>query len=216
MLMVRDFSTMFQQMSGMPIGSKGAASMLKQAGIDTGSKQYQAVIKDMNTLAGGGIAYTNPQAIRNLMNNYDEDGDRKDPVTGLSGLIVTDKNRMNKNKIIPIPESSREEMFNLVKKEFLQNNGEIDGNTTKRGDVYTNLYKKMGKNERLAAGHTLEQYERAYRKALSDTVKSGSPGWKEGKPVPSKALDGITREAIDNTLIKSGGQLIRRSVNYSI
>ena len=57
-IMIRDLSNMFQQMSGMPINSKGGKSMLKQAGIDTSSKQYQAVMKRMGASAGAGVAYT--------------------------------------------------------------------------------------------------------------------------------------------------------------
>ena len=35
MIMIRDFSNMFQQMSGMPINSKGRKAMLKKYGIVT-------------------------------------------------------------------------------------------------------------------------------------------------------------------------------------
>lgn len=74
----------------------------------------------------------------------------------MSELTVTEENIAQKHRIISIPESSRQEMYELTKNEFLRNNGD----TTKRGDVYTNLYKKTSKNDRLAAGNTLEQYER--------------------------------------------------------
>ena len=47
MLMIRDFSTMFQQMSGMPINSKAGMNMLKSAGIDTNSARYKAAIRRM-------------------------------------------------------------------------------------------------------------------------------------------------------------------------
>ena len=40
------------------------------------------------------------------------------------------------------------------KKEFLRENGVLN-DTTKRSDVFTNLYRKMQKNDRLTAGHTL-------------------------------------------------------------
>ena len=42
MIMIRDISNMFQQMSGMPINSKGGKNMLKKYGIDTNSAQYRA------------------------------------------------------------------------------------------------------------------------------------------------------------------------------
>lgn len=211
-IMIRDISNMFAQMSGMPINSKGGKNMLKQAGIDTSSKQYQAVMKRMSAGVGAGVAYTNPQAIRNLMRSYDEDGDYIDPVTGLAGLLVTDENIAQKHRIISIPESSREEMFELTKKEFLKFDGFLDGDT-ERGDIYTNLYKKMPKNDRLAAGNTLRQYERAYRKAFLEAARNADPEWEIGKPIPAGALDGITRESVERTLMKPGSNLVKRSMD---
>ena len=66
---------------------------------------------------------------------------------------------------------NNEEMYELTKREFLQNNGIQNGDTTKRGDVYNNLYKKMSMKDWLAAGNTLQQYETAYRQAFIATVK---------------------------------------------
>lgn len=56
---------------------------------------------------------------KNLMKQYDKDGNYIDPSTGLTGLLLTEETRTSKNRIISIPESSKEEMFQLVKKEFL-------------------------------------------------------------------------------------------------
>ena len=83
MLIVRDLSNRFQELSGMPINSKGGKKMLKKAGIDTNSKQYQAVMKSMSA-ACSGVGYTNVQAIKNRMSRYDKDGDYISPVTGLA------------------------------------------------------------------------------------------------------------------------------------
>lgn len=210
-IMIRDISNMFAQMSGMPINSKSGKNLLKQAGIDTNSKQYQAVMRRMSASVGGGIAYTNPQAIQNLMKSYDKDGDYISPSSGLAGLTVTAENIAQKHRIISIPESSRQEMYELTKKEFLRNNGVQNGDTTKRGDVYTNLYKKTSKNDRLAAGNTLEQYERAYTQAFVEAAKKADPTWETGKPIPAGALDGITRESIESTLTKSGNSLVKRA-----
>lgn len=73
-IMVRDLSNLFEQMSGTPINSNSGRNILKQAGIDTSSKQYQAVMKRMSSSVGAGVAYTNPQAIQNLMKSYDKGG----------------------------------------------------------------------------------------------------------------------------------------------
>ena len=67
------------------------------------------------------------------------------------------------------------------------------------------------KDDRLAAGNTLSQYERAYRQAFVDAVKAVDPKWEPGKAIPSGALDGITRESVESSLVKSGGKLVKRS-----
>lgn len=151
-----DYSYLLQSMLGKPgkniigsfqlsqINSSSVQAQLKAAGIDTNSNQYKAVMREMMKNANGAM-FTNPTAIKNLMSQYDADGDYICPVTGLAGLLVTEENIASKNRIIPIPESSREEMFELTKREFLRENGVANGDTTKRSDVYTNLYRKMQK-----------------------------------------------------------------------
>ncbi len=57
----------------------------------------------------------------------------------------------------------------------------------------------MQKKERLAAGYTMQQYERTYRQAFIDAVKKADPKWSIGKPIPKGALDNVTRESVENT-----------------
>lgn len=211
---ITDYSFLFQDMLGRAnkntigsfrlsqINSSSVQSRLRAAGIDTNSKQYKAALNVMMK-NGNGAMYANVQGIKNLMSQYDADGDYIDPTTGLTGLVVTEENKDSKNRIISIPESSREEMFELTKKEFLRENGVLNGDTTKRSDVYTNLYRKMKKEDRLAAGNTLRQYERQYRQAFVNAVKSVAPDWELGKPIPDGALDGITRESIEKQSSKT-------------
>ena len=126
------------------LNSSSVQSQLKAAGINTNSKQYKAAIKKMMS-AGNGAMYGNIQGIKNLMSHYDKDGDYINPVNGLAGLLVTDDNENSRRRIISIPDSSKEEMYELTKKEFLRENGVCNGDTTKRTDVYNNLYRKMSK-----------------------------------------------------------------------
>ena len=224
---ITDYSFLFQNMFGakkttLPgtfqlsqLNSSSVQKQLKAAGIDTNSKQYKAALKQMMSNANGAM-YTNIQGIKNLMKNYDRDGDYIDPTTGLAGLLVTEENAESRKRIISIPESSKDEMFELTKKEFLRENGVQNGDTTKRSDVYTNLHRKMKKNDRLAAGYTLEQYERAYRQAFLDAVKKADPEWKSGKPIPSGALDGITRESIEANMKKTGNKATQASMDIKI
>lgn len=193
------------------LNSGSIQSQLKAAGIDTSSKQYKAVIQQMTKNGCTGNMYTNVQAIKNLMKQYNSSGEYVNPVNGLTGLEVTDATGDNYKKIIDIPESSKDEMFEQTKKEFLQENGVHNGDTTKRSDVYTNMYWKVQKNDRLSAGYTMQQYERAYRNAFYVAVREADPAWEIGKAIPSGALDGITRESIESQLAKSGNKLVKRS-----
>ena len=217
---ITDYSFLFESMFGTKnnmgklnsikvssLSSGSVQAQLKAAGIDTNSAQYKAAVKQMTQHAGSSAMFTNVQAIKNLMSQYDKDGDYIDPTTGLAGLLVTEENASSRKRIISIPESSKDEMFEQTKKEFLRENGIQNGDTTKRSDVYTNMYRKIQKNDRLAAGYTMEQYERAYRQAFLDAAKKADPKWEIGKPIPSGALDGITRESVEANLKKSGSTL---------
>ena len=134
-----------------------------------------------------------------MMQSYDKDGYYIDPTTGLAGLLVTEENESSRKRIISIPESSKDEMFEQTKKEFLRENGVLNGDTTKRSDVYTNMYRKVKKNDRLAAGYTMQQYERQYRNAFLEAVRKADPKWEFGSPIPAGSLDGITRESVENS-----------------
>ena len=224
---ITDYSFLFQNMFGMQkptipgsfqlsqLNSSSVQKQLKAAGIDTNSKQYKAALKQMMSNANGAM-YTNIQGIKNLMKNYDKDGDYIDPTTGLAGLLITDENAESRKRIIPIPESSRDEMFELTKKEFLRENGVQNGDTTKRSDVYTNLHRKMKKNDRLAAGYTMEKYERAYRQAFLDAARKADPDWKVGKPVKLGALDTVTRESVEANMKKSANKATQVSVDITV
>ncbi len=224
---ITDYSFLFQDMFGLQkptipgtfqlsqLNSSSVQKQLKAVGIDTNSKQYKAALKQMMPNANGAM-YTNIQGIKNLMKNYDKDGDYIDPTTGLAGLLVTEENAESRKRIISIPESSKDEMFELTKKEFLRENGVQNGDTTKRSDVYTNLHRKMKKNDRLAAGYTMQKYERAYRQAFLDAARKADPEWEIGKAIPSGALDGITRESIEANLKKSDSKIAQVSVDMKI
>lgn len=134
---ITDYAFLFQNMPGIKFGagminplkvsslsSGSVQAQLKAAGINTNSKQYKAAISQMTKHAGSSAMFTNVQAIKNLMSSYDSNGDWIDPTTGLTGLLLTDENRASSRRIISIPESSRQEMFELQKREFLRENGQ--------------------------------------------------------------------------------------------
>lgn len=128
------------------LNSSSVQSQLKAAGIDTGSKQYKAVIRQMTKDGCTGNMFTNVQAIKNLMKQYNSNGDWVDPTTGLTGLLVTDEMGDSYKKIIDIPESSKDEMFEQTKKEFCRKTEFIMA-IRRSGQMYipicTGRYQKM-------------------------------------------------------------------------
>lgn len=83
MLMVRDVNDFIRQMQGESPKNKAGVKKLQDAGIDTNSKAYKVVISSMEQSAGNGIAYTNPQAIKNRMMSYDSNGNWINPAIAL-------------------------------------------------------------------------------------------------------------------------------------
>ena len=190
------------------LNSSSIQSQLKAAGIDTNSKQYKAVIQRMTKSGCTGNMFTNVQAIKNLMKNYNSRGEFVDS-DGLTGLIVTDETGDNYKKIIDIPESSKDKMFEAVRDSFLHRNGMGDGN----GDteIFTDMYRQMKSDDRLSAGYTLRQYRSAYVQTFVSAIKEVDPTWDYGKVVSSDAINGITRESVESQLTQSGNIFVKMS-----
>ena len=190
------------------LNSSSIQSQLKAAGIDTSSKRYKAVIQQMTKDGCTGSMFTNVQSIKNLMKNYNSRGEWVDPDTGLTGLLVTDETGDSYKKIIDVPESSKDKMFEAVKNNFLNNNGMGDGKG--KTEIYMDMYKQMKSDDRLPAGWTLGQYHKAYAQAFKSAIKTVDPTWDYGKVIPSGALDGITRESVESQLVKSGNTFVKK------
>lgn len=191
------------------LNSSAIQSQLKAAGIDTSSKQYKAVIQQMTKDGCTGSMFTCVQAIKNLMKNYNSKGEWVEPTTGLTGLLVTDETGDGYKKIIDVPESSRDAMFEYCKNVFLTNGG-MEYGTGKTG-IYMDMYKQMKSDDRLSAGWTLNQYNKAYAQVFVSAIKAVDPTWDYGKAIPSGVLDSVTRESVESQLTKSGNTLVKRS-----
>ncbi|WP_243123068.1 DUF3879 family protein [Criibacterium bergeronii] len=193
------------------LNSSQTKQSLQSMGINTNSAQYRAATANMGKF--GGLGHTTASAIRNRMSHYDANGDFIDPISGLTGMLVTDKNRNSIRRMVNIPENIKQEMFDLTKREFLAENGVQNGDTTKRSDVFYKMYPQIKKDDRLAAGYTLEQYESEYTQAFYDAVKAKDPNWSVGKPINPKFLEGITRQNVEATLQKNSSGLIKVGIH---
>ena len=209
-------------MKSSDLSTKSGQAQLRAAGIDTNSAQYKAAMKNMQS--AGGVGYVNIQGIKNMMSSYDKDGDfviQGGPFAGISGLVVNEENASKRTKgTVPISDSIKEEMFETLKKEFAE--GKWDGvetsSGTNRADIYAKLYKSVSKNDRLAAGRTLQEYEKQYIKEFSQIVKKSEPGRVPGTAVSSSTvekLNKVKRSDLDQKVINNNGK-VGNTINISV
>ena len=189
-------------------------------GINTNSKQYKA-LKEKGWLSGviQNESMMSPEEkmiyetfggrdtiIKNLMKQFDSDGDLLN-ANGVAGMDVTGKGT-SWQKLTNVSEEYRQKMFDNVKKEFIQENGVSNGDTTKRSDIF--------KDYQLSGTWTLEQYEGQYRSAMYAAVKAANPNWKPGQKFDTSILDNVTKESVESTLVKNGNRLVRNSIDVSV
>lgn len=152
--------------------------------------------------------------IKNMMKQFDSDGDLLN-ANGVAGMDVTGKGT-SWQQLTTVSDNYKQKMFDMVKQEFIQEKGISNGDTTKRSDIFKEYQLSVKKEERLKGTWTLKQYEGQYRSALYAAVKSANPNWKPGQSFNASVLDGVTRESIESTLVKSGNSLVRNTIDISI
>ena len=174
--------------------------------INVNSKQYKAAANEyldaviaeeammtpeqkmMYELMGGREAH-----MKNVMSNFNSDGD----FIGPGGVVVPGmyhgkdgtEDRSTWQQIISVSDEARQKMFDNVKREFIQENGISNGDTTKRSKIF---------------------------KEYQLSVKTANPDWEPGQPFDSSILDSVTRESVENNLVQSGNQFVRKSIDYSV
>lgn len=201
--------------------------------ININSKQYKAAAdeyldaviaeeammtpeqKMMYELLGGREAH-----MKNVMSNFNSDGD----FVGPGGIVIPGMyhgnddtaNRSSWQQIIKVSDDARQKMFDNVKREFIQENGISNGDTTKRSKIFREYQLSVKKEDRGKGTWTLQQYEGKYRSAMYAAVKAANPDWKPGQSFDSSILDSVTRESVESNLVQSGNQLVKKSIDYRI
>lgn len=196
-------------------------------GINTNSKQYKAAAKDhldkliaeeammtpeqkmLYELLGGREAH-----MRNVMQNYNSDGD----FVGPGGVVVPGMyhgedgtvDRSTWQQLINVSDDAWQKMFDNVKREFIQENGISNGDTTKRSQVFREYQLSVKKEDRAKGTWTLQQYEGKYRSAMYAAVKAANPNWQPGQPFDPGILDSVTRESVESQLVKSGNTFVKK------
>ena len=217
----------------MHIRGFGAGNNYSYKSIDTNSKQYKAAAdeyladviaeetmmtpeqKMLYELLGGREAH-----MRNVMSNFNSDGD----FVGPGGVVVPgmyhgrdgEVDRSTWQQLIPVSDEMRQKMFDNVKREFIQENGISNGDTTKRSQIFREYQLSVKKEDRAKGTWTLQQYEGKYRSAMYAAVKAANPKWEPGQPFDPGILDSVTRESVESTLMKSGNTLVKKTSSGSM
>ena len=211
----------------MNISRFGAGNNYSYKSIDTNSKQYKAAAdeyladviaeeammtpeqKMMYELLGGREAH-----MRNVMSNFNSDGD----FVGPGGIVVPGMyhgkdgsvDRSTWQQLINVSDDARQKMFDNVKREFIQENGISNGDTTKRSQIFREYQLSVKKEDRAKGTWTLQQYEGKYRSAMYAAVKAANPKWEPGQPFDPGILDSVTRESVESQLVKSGNTFVKK------
>ena len=143
--------------------------------------------------------------IRNYMGLFDEDGDFVNPY-GVAGMDITGKDPSEFHKIIDVSETARQDMFDETMRHFIQEKGVANGDTTKRTEVFTRYQLSVEKADRLSGTWTLGQYERMYTKAFYEAVREANPNWQLGQPFDTSIVRNITREDVENRIVKGDSE----------
>ena len=143
--------------------------------------------------------------IRNYMGLFDEDGDFVNPY-GVAGMDITGKDPSEFHKIIDVSETARQDMFDETKRHFILEKGIANGDTTKRTEVFTRYQLSVNKSDRLSGTWTLGQYERMYTKAFYEAVREANPNWQLGQPFDTSIVRNITREDVENRIVKGDSE----------
>ncbi len=212
----------------MNISGFGAGNNYSYKSINTKSKQYKAAAdeylddviaeeammtpeqKMLYELFGGREAH-----MRNVMSNFNSDGD----FVGPGGIVVPGMYHGRSGSVdcstwqqlIPVSDEMRQKMFDNVKREFIQENGIANGNTTKRSKIFREYQLSVKKEDRAKGTWTLQQYEGKYCSAMYAAVEAANPNWQPGQPFNSRILDSVTRESVESTLVQSGNTFVKKT-----
>lgn len=220
MMNKNNMSNIFGSIKVSDLSSQSVKKQLISAGIDINSKQYKAVAGSMISANEGGGLYTNIQAIKNQMKMYDSDGNFTAGGLVVPGMLVNGIPESERHQIIEISDKARQDMFDNTKREFIQEYGVANGDTTKRSDVFRRYQLSEKIENRLKGTWTLGQYERMYNRAFVEAVKEKDPNWEPGKAFDANLIKGITREDVESRIVQSGRDKLtlkpKNSLNITI
>lgn len=143
-------------------------------------------------VAPGVYCQNDPRVIANWKNSFDKDGKFLNS-EGIAGMDITGKDPSEWHKTIKISDEGKQKLFDMVKSEFIENNGVLNGDTSKRSKVFSDYYRTIPASDRLNASWSLQQLEQEYRDTLLSVAKKDNPNWEIGNQLKPCVLDDVTR-----------------------
>lgn len=170
------------------------------------SSNYRFMSQLFSQMAGKKVSFTDPleKFAEQAKNSGNSDRVETLNTQGIAGMCIHGKSASDWQQTIDISEDGQQELFDMVKSEFIKNNGKLDGDTTMRSKVYSDYLKSIPQEDRLKASWTLDKLEAKYRSALVDAVKQANPDWDFGKSFNSSVLDQVTLESVSAGSGKKG------------
>lgn len=176
---------------------------------EVNKENYMGYVKLLSQLNSGKVNLKNPydtfsseeQIAANQKKDLDEHGEIINS-QGVSGMCIHGKDPSEYRQIIGISEEGKQKLFNMVKSEFIENDGILNGDTTRKSEVFAEYQKSIAKEDRLKATWTLGELEQEYREALIDKVKTANPNWNIGDKFDSGILADVTRTSVSGPVDK--------------
>ena len=115
---------------------------------------------------------------------------------GISGMCIHGKDPSEYRQIIDISDENKQKLFEMTKSEFIQNNGVLNGDTTKKTKVISDYLRSIPEQDRLKGAWSWQQLESQYRTEFVSAVKQSNPEWDFAKPFDSSVFQGINIHTI--------------------
>lgn len=153
-------------------------------------------------------AFSNPldKMSPQYRNRYADSNEVKLNSQGIAGMCIHGKDPSEYQQFIDISDEGSQKLFDMVKSEFIKNNGVLQGDTTKKTEVFSDYLRGIPEGDRLKAAWTLDQMGYQYRSEFVSAIKQSNPRWNLGEPFDSSVLQGITKDNIGAAAVDQSGR----------
>lgn len=171
--------------------------------------QYNLMSRFFSNTTGNSTVFSNSvdKMSEKYRNRYASTNEVKVNSQGLTGMLFNfdSTDTSGHRQIIGISDEGKQKIFDMVKSEFMKENGVHNGDTTHRTEVYAEYLRSIPACDRAKASWTLDRLEAEYWQGFADAAKQADSAWEPGKPFDYNVIQGITREDVSGKIDKQSG-----------